>query len=217
MTLVKICGIRSSREGRAALDAGADWLGFIFWRRSKRYVEPRSAAEIIARLRGVPAPWQAVGVFVDVPSAEVRETAGLCGLDRIQLHGAETPAYVASLGLPTLKALRVQSGREAEVARQVERNQYGADGYLLDTHREGLPGGTGATFSWEALRRVGPLCFVAGGLDGDNVRYALETLNPLGVDVSSGVEYPGGGKDPRLVQQFMEAVRRYDTQLAVTG
>jgi phosphoribosylanthranilate isomerase len=92
----------------------------------------------------------------------------------------------------------------------VERDPYAAHRYLLDTHGA-LPGGNGIAFDWQALRSVGARCIVAGGLKPDNVRTALTTLEPLGVDVSSGVEYPGGGKDPNLIRAFLEAVRAHDS------
>jgi phosphoribosylanthranilate isomerase len=109
----------------------------------------------------------------------------------------------------------VRVGREAAAADVVASNALRAHLYLLDTHADGLHGGTGTAFDWAALQGVGPRCLVAGGLRPDNVAAALTTLAPLGVDVSSGVEFSpprsdGGGKDPRLIQAFLEAVRTYD-------
>jgi phosphoribosylanthranilate isomerase len=114
---------------------------------------------------------------------------------------------------PTLKAVHVRAGGEAAAAELVASNALGAHWYLLDTHADGLPGGTGTAFDWSALREVGPRCFVAGGLRPDNVTIALSTLDPFGVDVSSGVEFqntPGAGKDPALIRAFLEAVRTHD-------
>ena len=211
MTLVKVCGIRSVEDGRAALAAGADLLGFIFWRLGKRFVEPVAAAAIIAELRAESgADWSAVGVFVDPSPEEVAEISRLCALDYVQLSGDESAEIVRGMPRPTLKAVHVRAGQEARAAEVVDANALGAHLYLLDTHADGLPGGTGATFDWAALRSVGPRCLVAGGLRPDNVGAALSSLAPLGVDVSSGVEYPGGGKDPRLIRAFVEAVRAHD-------
>ncbi len=92
----------------------------------------------------------------------------------------------------------------------VVSNSLGARHYLLDTHTDKLPGGTGQRFDWDALKAVGSQCFVAGGLRPDNITRALDTLSPYGVDVSSGVEFPSGGKDPRLIRSFVEAVRAHD-------
>ncbi|HEY1245600.1 MAG TPA: phosphoribosylanthranilate isomerase [Hyphomicrobiaceae bacterium] len=210
MTVVKICGLRSVDEARIALDSGADLLGFIFWKPGKRYIEPEAARHIIATLRQESLDWSAVGVFVDPTLDEVREIADVCNLDYIQLSGHETVDMVSAMPCPTLKALHVRPGQERDTAATVATNAAGAYRYLLDTHAEGLPGGTGRTFDWHALSGVGPTCLVAGGLHPDNVTTALSTLSPYGVDVSSGVEFPGGGKDPRLIRAFLEAVRSYD-------
>ncbi|MBV9544956.1 MAG: phosphoribosylanthranilate isomerase [Chloroflexi bacterium] len=219
MTLVKVCGIGSVEDGRAALDAGADLLGFIFWRPGKRYVPPTEAARIVDALRAHGRTWSAVGVFVDPEPSEVEAAARLCDLDYVQLSGNETPELVRHVQQRTIKAVHVRPDKEAQAAQDVERNAFGADMYLLDTHAEAMPGGTGVPFEWPALRAVGSNCLVAGGLRPDNVTRALETLLPLGVDVSSGVEFSESDgrrrqrKDPRLINEFMEAVRSYDARL----
>ena len=210
MTLVKVCGMRTLSEARVALEAGANFLGFIFWRPGKRYVAPAAAAEIIAALRQESLNWSAVGVFVDPSIAEVQDAATLCGLDYVQLSGHESSEIVAAMPRPTFKAIHIRAGQEAAAADLVASNALGAQRYLLDTHSDDLPGGTGNVFDWSALREIGPTCLVAGGLSPDNVTSALTTLTPFGVDVSSGVEFPSGGKDPRLIRAFMEAVRTYD-------
>lgn len=210
MTTIKICGLRSLPEARVALQAGANLLGFIFWRPGKRYIAPAEAARIIAALRRESLDWTAVGVFVDPLIAEVNATTELCGLDYIQLSGNEPAEVVAAMPRPTIKALHVRPGQEVAAAETVLKNALGADRYLLDTHADHLPGGTGRAFQWDALRAVGPECVVAGGLSPGNVASALTALEPYGVDVSSGVEFPSGGKDPRLIRAFVEAVRGYD-------
>jgi phosphoribosylanthranilate isomerase len=213
VTLVKICGIRSLEDGRAALGAGANLLGFVFWQPGKRYIPPQQAATLIDSLRSEAADWSAVGVFVDASVEEVVETANTCQLDYVQLSGNEPAEVVRAMPRPTLKAIHVRTGFEARAADVVRSNALGAQLYLLDTHADGLPGGTGVAFDWAALRGVGPRCLVAGGLRPDNVGAALDTLAPLGVDVSSGVEYPdGASKDPRLVRAFLEAVRTHDSR-----
>ena len=210
MTLIKVCGMRSLPEARVALEAGADLLGFIFWKPGKRYITPGDAARIITALRTESLNWSAVGVFVDPTRAEVEEAAETCGLDYVQLSGSEPPEVVAAMPRPTFKALHVRAGQEVSAAEAVTADAFGAGRYLLDTHTDSLPGGTGVTFDWAALKAVGPSCFVAGGLRPDNVATALLTLAPYGVDVSSGVEFPSGGKDPRLIRAFVEAVKNYD-------
>jgi phosphoribosylanthranilate isomerase len=215
VTLVKVCGLRTLPEARAAVQAGANWLGFIFWQPGKRFVPPEQAAEIIRILRQESAGWSAVGVFVDPFIEDVVEAAALCGLDYVQLSGDESAAVVDAMPRPAIKAIHVRAGQEAAAADVVTTNALRAHIYLLDTHADGLHGGTGTAFDWAALQGVGPQCLVAGGLRPDNVATALATLAPFGVDVSSGVEFShpqtnGGGKDPRLIQAFLEAVRSYD-------
>jgi phosphoribosylanthranilate isomerase len=213
-TLVKICGLRSLPEARVALDAGADLLGFIFWKPGKRYIAPADAARILDVLRTESTRrFSAVGVFVDPSLADVEQTTAECGLDYVQLSGQETVATVEAMPRPTLKAVHVRAGGEAAAVDLVTTDALHAHWYLLDTHADNLPGGTGAVFDWAALRAVGPRCFVAGGLHPDNVAQALSTLAPLGVDVSTGVEFAGsgaGGKDPALIRAFLEAVRTHD-------
>jgi phosphoribosylanthranilate isomerase len=210
MTLVKICGLRSLPEARVALQSGAHLLGFIFWKPGKRYIAPGDAAHIIAALRSESLDWSAVGVFVDPEPAEVRDVVDECGLDWVQLSGAEPREVVAAMPRPVVKALHVRSGNEAATVDAVASNAFDADRYLLDTHTDALPGGTGRPFDWDALKPVGSTCLIAGGLRPDNVAKALSVLTPYGVDVSSGVEFPSGGKDPRLIRAFVEAVRSYD-------
>jgi phosphoribosylanthranilate isomerase len=212
-TLVKVCGIRSIAEGRAALEAGAAWLGFIFWTPGKRFVAPDEAARIIAALRQHARDWSAVGVFVDPQPLDVAHASDLCGLDYVQLSGNEPAALVAAMPRPTVKAIHVRAGLEAAAVETITSNALGAQLYLLDTHAQSLPGGTGRSFDWDALREVGPRCLVAGGLRADNVQAALTTLRPLGVDVSSGVEFPSGGKDPRQIRAFLDAVRSFDSKV----
>jgi phosphoribosylanthranilate isomerase len=160
---------------------------------------PRGAAELAHR-----------GGGVDPTPDDVAAANDLCDFDFVQLSGNEPADVIGAMPRPTIKALHVRAGQEATTARMVAENALRADRYLLDTHAEGLPGGTGRPFDWAALRAIGPSCLVAGGLKPDNVTAALASLAPFGVDVSSGVEFPTGGKDPRLIRAFLEAVRSYD-------
>jgi phosphoribosylanthranilate isomerase len=211
VTLVKVCGLRSLPEAEVALDAGANLLGFIFWKPGKRYIPPAEAAVVVRVLRRARQPFSAVGVFVDPSVEDVVDAVEICGLDYVQLSGNESADFVRAMPLPTVKAVHVKSGEESAAANIVRSDALGAHMYLLDTHADSLPGGTGTSFDWAALQPIGPKCLVAGGLRPDNVVAALAALSPLGVDVSSGVEFPnGGGKDPRLIREFLEAVRTYD-------
>jgi phosphoribosylanthranilate isomerase len=211
VTLVKVCGLRTLADARTAVESGANLLGFIFWQPGKRYVRPTDAAQIISTLRDEGRSFEAVGVFVDPDLAEVEAAVTVCNLDQVQLSGDEPAGLVAAMPRPTVKAIHVRPGEEAAAAALVDANVLGAERYLLDTHADGLPGGTGVAFDWSALRPVGPRCLVAGGLRAENVASALSILAPLGVDVSSGVESAPGTKDPQRIRAFLEAVRTYDS------
>lgn len=205
MTRVKICGITNLEDARVATGAGADFLGFIFYPQSPRYVTPDQVREIVTQLRH-PHP-ATIGVFVNQRPEIVARTLTFCGLDYAQLHGAEPPAMVAALmerGLRVIKALRVRDG-----TARAEIERYRATAYLLDTYVPGQPGGTGHTFDWTLAVQAqgcGPL-ILAGGLTPDNVALAVRTVQPWGVDVSSGVEAAPGRKDPAQVRRFIAAAK----------
>lgn len=209
MTRVKVCGITDLGDALAALDAGADMLGFNFYARSPRYVTPAAARKIIERL---PGGVSCVGVFVNEPApAEVERIAREAGLGTAQLHGDETPEYCRSLrDLNTIKALRVGADYTPESAAA-----YGTDAVLLDAYVAGERGGTGHTFDWELATltraRVHRL-FLAGGLNPDNVAAALAAVRPYAVDVCSGVETSPGRKSFQLIQRFVEQVREAEAR-----
>jgi phosphoribosylanthranilate isomerase len=198
MVQVKICGITSLEDARVAVDCGADALGFVFYPPSPRYVTPAQAARIVAAL---PPFVTTVGLFVDVPAAEVDETVACCGLDRVQLHGHETPEYCRRMRRPVIKAIRMKN---AESLTSVA--DYTVAAYLLDAYVEGaLPGGNGAAFAWELAARVkthGSI-ILAGGLTPENIETAIAQVQPDGVDVSSGVERRPGVKDQHKIRQFI--------------
>jgi phosphoribosylanthranilate isomerase len=198
MVQVKICGITRLEDAQAAVDAGADALGFVFYPPSPRYVTPEQAEQII---RTLPPFVTTVGLFVDVALDHVNGMAACCGLDRIQLHGCETPEFCRQLTRPVIKAIRI---KDAESLTHVPDYQVSA--YLLDAYVEGaLPGGTGASFSWELAARAMPYgpVILAGGLTPENVEVAIARIRPYGVDVSSGVERAPGIKDHRKVREFI--------------
>jgi phosphoribosylanthranilate isomerase len=201
---VKICGITSVEDGRQAVEAGADALGFVFWPPSPRYVTPERAAAITAAL---PPLVVRVGVFVDASRDELARTADAAGLDLLQLHGQESPECFAALPRRALKALRVGEGFRSQEAEAFARS---AAGVLLDTHRPEAPGGTGRAFDWtkvRGLRERVPFLLLAGGLTPDNVADAIDAVDPHGVDVSSGVEAEPGRKDVEKLRAFVEAAR----------
>ena len=198
MVQVKICGITSLEDAHTAVDCGADALGFVFYPPSPRYVTPEQAAQII---RALPPFVTTVGLFVDVTCDVVNETVARCGLDRVQLHGRETPEYCLRISRPVIKAIRIKN---AESLTSVP--DYMVSAYLLDAYVEGaLPGGTGASFAWELAARAklyGPV-ILAGGLTPENIETAIVQVRPYGVDVSSGVERLAGVKDHQKVRQFI--------------
>jgi len=191
---VKICGITSAEDARAAVEAGADALGFMFYEPSPRCVTPELAAAIIGEL---PAHVAKVGVFVDADEATVRATADAAGLDTLQFHGNESPEYCARFELRTIKAFRVKdSGSLGQLP------DYGTDAWLLDSYVKGVPGGTGKQFNWDLAveaKRLGRPILLAGGLTPDNVAEAVGQVMPFGLDVSSGVETAQGRKDAAKV------------------
>jgi len=207
---LKICGVRRLIEAEAALAAGADFLGFVFYPPSPRYLTPPEARELVAEIRRAVdrADWAAVGVFVNEPAAWVNEVAALCELDYVQLHGTESAAYCGQMARPVIKALRL-----AEIKGDPTRaSAYGAARLLLDSQVPGYWGGTGRRFDWEGARLYAGEALVAGGLTPENVGEALEVLQPWGLDVSSGVER-GGVKDPTLIRAFLENARRWEVAI----
>lgn len=183
-----------------ATEAGADFIGFVF-APSRRQIAPAAAASIAAQVAGVAK----VGVFVDQPLAEVREIAELCGLDYIQLHGDEPPAYSLAVGRPVIKAFRYHP--ELDLAAVAA---YPADLLLIDSFVPGQAGGSGQAFDWQAARSLGRRLarpfLVAGGLSADNVAEAINLMEPAGVDVSGGVE-ADGRKDPEKIRRFIRLAK----------
>ena len=206
MVLVKICGVTNLPDALAAVEAGAGALGFNFYARSPRYVEPAAARRIIAHL---PPGVLTVGVFVneDEP-AHVAHRAAAAGVAAVQLHGDESPTYCAALTLPVIKALRVGPDFVPEQAMH-----YGAHAILLDAHSPQAFGGTGRVFDWSHARRTRelvPRLFLAGGLTPENVGAAIAAVEPFAVDVCSGIEAAPGRKDLDKLRAFLAAVHRAD-------
>jgi phosphoribosylanthranilate isomerase len=210
MTRVKICGIKTFEQAAVALEAGADYLGFIFYPPSHRYVKPATVGEIVAACReqfGGPERWSAVGVFVDVPLDEAREICATASVDLAQLCGAEDRAYAEQLGLPVLRVVHVDG--TGAPSTSTTASDHGASRVLLDTKADGRYGGTGQTYPWPAVSSFAADAFLAGGLTPDNVALAIQTARPWAVDVSSGVE-TDRTKDPALIRACISEVRRVD-------
>ncbi len=230
MTWVKICGITNLEDAQTAVEAGADALGFVFYERSPRKIEPEAAREIVQQL---PEKIEKVGVFVDMLQDRLTEIVNEVGLGTLQCRlrpkGAASPEGKGGFQhrirmLMPLSASRLIEDEKrlqaltAEFVRMAESRKppKGFDSILLDSTTPGQPGGTGRTFDW---KRIAPLVHAmnksvkvvaAGGLTPENIAEAMRILHPWGVDVSSGVEASAGKKDPAKVRAFVTAVREAD-------
>lgn len=202
---VKICGITHREDAEAAVEAGADALGFVFYAPSPRNVEVEAAARLVAALPPFVTP---VGVFVDRPGEEIREICRRTGCSVAQIHGAITPELIVNLRreLRVIAALRLTGPEDLPRWRRLGA----ADAFLFDTHVPGaLPGGTGRSFPWEWLSTEDrpARTILAGGLQPENVAEAIARARPFAVDVSSGVEATPGRKSLERIQAFLTAVR----------
>jgi phosphoribosylanthranilate isomerase len=198
--IAKVCGVTRLTDALHAAQHGATALGFVFWPRSPRYVDPRRAAAIIKEL---PDAVTAVGVFVNQAIDEIQHIVVTTGITAIQLHGDEPPAYAAALGWPVWRAVTLQHANSTLPAWPPTTT------ILLDAHDAVRRGGTGRTIDWQVAARVAAMrrVVLAGGLTPENVQSAIETVRPDGVDVSSGVEQAPGVKDPDKVARFLERAR----------
>jgi phosphoribosylanthranilate isomerase len=203
-TRIKICGITSVEDAQAAVAAGADAIGLVFYPQSPRYVTPEQAA-LIARAVG---PFViTVGLFVNPAEEVVRLVLEHVPLQLLQFHGSESATFCAGFQRQFIKALRMAAGVDVPTIER-EFAEAGALGLLLDSYNPTAPGGTGEVFGWEripAVRRL-PL-ILAGGLAPENVAAAVRQVQPYAVDVSSGVEIAPGRKDSAKIAAFVQAVR----------
>lgn len=200
-TRVKICGITRQEDAMAAVAAGCDAIGLVFYRPSPRYVSPEKAAQIVVSL---PPFVSVVGLFVDAEPDEILQVMKLVRLNLLQFHGDETPEACERFGMPYMKAIRVKS--DTNLLQYAEQFKH-AQALLLDAFIEGVPGGTGQVFDWNIIPKTLPLPVVlAGGLSPDNVVQAIRQVQPYAVDVSGGVELNKGIKDAAKVAAFMRGV-----------
>lgn len=199
---VKICGITNALDALAAIEAGADALGFMFYDKSPRHISIPQAAEVVSHL----SPFVIkVGVFVDASEDLVMRAIGDCGLNLLQFHGNETPEYCTQFGLMSMKAFRI---RDAESLKSLAN--YPTDAWLLDAFVADKLGGTGERFNWDLAlkaKKAGRPIFLAGGLTPSNVAEAVAKVQPYAVDVSSGVEAEPGRKDHAKVREFIRAAK----------
>ncbi len=205
MVRVKICGITNEADALAAIDAGANLLGFNFYEKSPRRIDEAEAARIRAQL---PKKVKAVGIFVNAPVLEVAALCKLLKLDFAQLHGDETPETVAELArsLPVFKAFRVEPDFPLGTLDEYPE----AFAFLFDAPLTGQYGGTGRPTDWDVARRAAKSrrIILAGGLKVENVAAAVRIVRPYAVDVASGVELKPGKKDHGRMREFIQEVRR---------
>lgn len=192
--LVKICGIKTKHAAQVVAEAGADFIGFVF-AESKRKITPKLASEIAKTL---PSTIKKVGVFVNEPVNNMIAIAEQVGLDYIQLHGDEDATIAEQLPYPIIKAFSVD--------QLTEINSYPCEFYLIDSPRGKYRGGTGKTFNWKLIKELDidpSKMILAGGLSPENIKEAIYTARPTGVDVSSGVE-TNQEKDDKKIIQFVK-------------
>jgi len=197
---IKICGITRVEDALLAAELGAHAVGFVF-AESPRRISPDVAAEIIGQLPLFVSP---VGVFVNESTATIRSIVERCGLAAVQLHGDETPDDARALaGVKVIKAIRVK-----DASSLAGLDQWPVSAFLLDTYSRDARGGTGTAFNWDLAReaRLPAPMILAGGLGPANIREAIETVRPYGVDLSSGVESEPGRKDHALLRQLFEQI-----------
>lgn len=200
-TRVKICGLTRPQDVDAAVEAGADALGFVFTSRSKRYLETGLARDLVAR---IPAFIARVGLFMDQDEAEIEQVLETVPLSLLQFHGSERQAFCAGFGLPYIKALAMASAGSTALADAYPD----AAALLLDSHEPGAPGGTGKTFDWSAIPKLPKPLVLAGGLTPENVGRAVRLVRPWAVDVSSGVEDAPGVKSRDKMIEFIKEAKR---------
>jgi len=206
-TRIKICGLREPAHARIAAEEGADAIGLVFHKPSPRYIETREAATIAQAL---PPFVATVGLFVNLPAADVHAILREVPLDLLQFHGDETPEYCEQFGRPYIRVAKMGPGVDLlEYAERFSR----AKALIVDADVPGVAGGTGETFDWSAIPRSVPLPLIlSGGLNARNVGRAMREVKPWAVDVSSGVESARGVKDPARIVEFIRSVRSEDAK-----
>ncbi len=212
MTIVKICGLTTPEDALAAVEAGADMLGFNFYPPSPRYVALEDCARIVSVL---PKGVTLVGVFVNAPVEQITEILDSCGLHLAQLSGDESPAILRALGGRAFKALRPANRAALEQALLEYSPRPQPPAYLIDAFVKNQYGGTGQAADWSLAHLVArrmPI-LLAGGLTPENVALAIQQVRPWGVDVASGIEAAPGRKDRQKMLTFIQAVRQAEASV----
>ena len=202
MVKIKICGLTNLKDYNAAVSLGADYVGFNFYRKSPRYINKKTAAEIIKL--GIDKGQQKVGVFVNENKQKIKDIYEYVGLDRVQLHGDETPEYCLQLGLPFWKVFRIKDKNTIQLIPV-----YTCDTILLDTFSSHQYGGTGTTFDLQLGQQAiqtGKRIIIAGGISTENIG-AILILSPFGIDICSSLEISPGKKSYKKMKIFFEKIK----------
>ena len=208
-TKVKICGITRPEDGVEAAKLGADAIGLVFYEPSPRYVSVTQAQAIIS---SVPPFVTIVGLFVNATQSHIQDILDHIPLDLLQFHGDESLSFCEAFARPYIKVVRMGHGMDLFC---YEKEYASARGLLLDSYKEGVPGGTGETFNWQTIpRNLQKPIILAGGLHAGNVATAIAISRPYAVDVSGGVESAKGVKDWQKMSAFIEAVNKASTIVA---
>lgn len=217
-TRIKICGLTRHEDVQAAVAAGADALGFVFYSKSPRYIQPEAAARLMAK---IPPFVSTVGLFVNASVAEVQEVVAQTSISLLQFHGDETPALCAAIASavnrPYIRAIRVKPDTDPADLLEYESDYRAAStlftGLLLDTYVDSY-GGSGKVFDWSLIpENIAPRVVLSGGLSAQNATDAVQRVRPYAVDVSSGVEHDKGIKDAAKIRALIAAVRVADAAL----
>lgn len=202
---IKICGINNTTDAQYSAKKGADMLGFIFYDKSPRYINPIGAQSIIAEIKHA----KSVGVFVNQPVDEVNKIANKCDLDFVQLHGTESPEYCKEINKPIIKAIHITPDiSTSDVQKLVDKYEMSTEYYLFDSKVNGLWGGTGKAFNNLLLNelQINKNYFIAGGISNDNVKRIISQSKPYAIDISSSLELKPGVKDHKKIDAFFEEV-----------
>lgn len=203
MLKVKICGITNLEDAQAAVGYGCDAIGFLFYKKSPRYIAPEKAKDIIDKL---PKSVIKIGVFVNAKAETIKHISRMCGIKMLQFHGNESPEFCAKFkGYKIIKTCRVKDKLDIK-----NISKYHPFAFLFDTYIASKMGGTGKTFDWgliKHMRRIKHPVFLSGGLTERNVKKAVEIAVPDWVDVCSGIEEKPGKKDANKIKKFIEAAK----------
>ena len=200
-TKIKICGITNLKNALEAVEVGVDALGFVFFSKSPRYINPKKARAIINLL---PSFVLRVGLFVNAPKEEVLSVISESRVNLLQFHGDEDEKFCNQFNLPYIKAISLKDGINLLEYCQLFVS---SSAILIDTYSHEMRGGTGKTFNWDLIPKNLPLpLIIAGGLDSKNVSSLINSVNPYGVDVSGGVEIDKGIKDLSMMKNFVLGV-----------